>query len=358
MTKFKTDRKIIIERDRNRLFSFQKNKRRGYLSTPDEDDYLKRRIKKGTGITFFDAGYWRASSGSPFQSLQFSVIKDIEIFAPSGEYVEAVPELELADYQMRDALIFAVPMDQWKSTFKPISKTLSSVHPDTRYQLGVQFADFQFGDLGNPDFDEFSGTTLQLSDEELAESFVIYTDGFYFDDEEIYLSGDAFENQKITAVNDFNADPAAFTPSSKMDIYLMPAFVLYRGFHENGAGDRQRLNQFHQNYSREQFLEHHETSDPLFVPFNGVRGAFDPAAARVLRTTAFMKALPDARSLISESNGDETYTASVQAASVFENIESGEYAAMDQAGFGGNHISGTLLCVINKDGNWFYVWKA
>lgn len=334
--------------------------RRGPIRTGRKSEYLSRR-KTGKGINFYDLGFLLTESG--LETLPFLVVPDFIQEPPSTR------ALNSDDITLLENLIFDVSMDQWSSKFKRINK--GGISPS--YAITAEFGDTS-GELD--DLDEWQSGGLMLDDAS---------------DLSLLLPSDLFAaialfdgDYKYTTVRDPNADGVSFTPSTQMDIFLIPSplrsevrNICALGFEDDGEGASwissafSYLNYHWTLFPRELFLDGTLLSEISYSSGYNSSSEDVEQYTRAYESLQFNMNLPGSRGYVNRigTEGSESSSVWEESSTIVGPAptppalpnddrppEPWGMALTIQTGGGG--IPGMLLAVIRQNGTWFYVWDA
>lgn len=342
---------IIIARKTNGRDISVSQKKKGIISAHRKPDYLARRKKKGVYIQLYDLG--RIKSGTAFVDLAFTLPN-----VNNG----SLPILTASDAATyRDSIILAYDKDQWKNLFYRIHKNDVTDYDskfgdiaDSRYYFQLLIGTDQF-DLALSS--KWTDQGIKLTESE-AKVFALYSPlNLYFDEETNLGSNEYLFIPKFTTSYDYESEGVSFTPSQKMDVYLMPEFVA--NFGRSITGNKTvYLNYFFNNHSRSQFLINYNSESSTYINPNGAN-TYGDVTPMNLRSIAYFKQIPNNRSFVEIMNEDESTTTYEGAGSEFaDTLTSGAEFLNNQtvSGFSGK-TSGTLIAVIKQGENWFYMWN-
>jgi hypothetical protein len=350
---------IVTIKDRSRL----KKQRRKTLVLPAKRGEIFGR-RRPVGIRIWDMGY--LLDGSSYINLPY-VDPNISNPVP-WPYVSPT----LADYDQIRSLVFAVPEDEWKTTFKQIDSTYGS----------------QYGSvLGHPILVIYRGTTYLLNDttvfdgDKLTPNGATPTEQFRVSINTALSRGFTINGPgqvpKVTSELDYSADAVSFTPSRKMDVFLMPALVqvsLFAIYNYSGSGYTEDfLNYLNVIYPRDIFTELDlDIAELEAVGFSWywlqINPPPIPAYEIAYKKTAFWRdnhGLRAMRDSYTGSGGHSYASIATNNYAPFSSypappsypINDGSVISLD--GIIGNIVEmpGVLLAVIKKGNSTYYVWQ-
>lgn len=173
-----------------------------------DDEYIPQRPK--SGINFYDMG--QIFNGTDYDEVD----SETSVTFDSMTGPVAIPVT--ADFDSRDAILFAIPTGTWTSKFRKITKgTLSG-----KYLIDAAFG--AFSDVLDS-LSQWTTKGLVVSQADLDTGLFIGSDPTrdYFFDPVRLLDGEA--NRKITGTPVYTDSAVAFSPVPNMDVFLPPKFV-------------------------------------------------------------------------------------------------------------------------------------
>lgn len=336
--------------------------------------------RRGGKINFYDLCSISTGPGiTQFTELDYQY--PIPAFGTQAQYgnpssgSSVYPDIAATDYNGLLAKIHEVPLEDWKTTYKKIT-------PAMDYDININRTDIAGSPLeaaqvlsnDNPNFTD-AGLTLPASYYGsdyiyLTESQLI-TQPFFIDDH---------PNNHITTEFDINADAVPFTPSKKMDVFLIPSLLFIGAQTQLSPGpvlyNEQHLNDYWIFWPRGYFVD---PSHPLydgsaagFNYFNNERppeGNFHSSSpynvANYQKGRAFaewLKTLPDARGIYREASSGFDPFSFTDDGSYFN---TGVGASPDASTFyySSYHVPANqnlvyLYGVVLQNGTFYYFWNA
>ena len=224
-------------------------------------DFLPRRINGGGGINFYDLA--QKKNGDGWATIPASIAK-----AEGDAFFDDFTDASKADLKTQtENQIFAVPFSEWKNVFFKIKKG-----DDFARLIRVRY-DEHGAPAGNTldALDRWENGGLRLSADEAA------TFGFVGEQSGLFASfgtsppvlSQPDQLYKITAERRADASSVPFTPSRKLDVFLLPAAATASGF-ANYRNGRQTIG------TAQDFIYYRQD-------FGGAAAVVDRALYRALR---------------------------------------------------------------------------
>lgn len=314
------------------------------------EEFMPRRLSSAGLMNFYDlARKWDQAAGR-FVSLETKIIKPAEPIILSGD------ELTAADYAERHAQIFSVDQSEWKRVFKRIdkadaAKTGSIILSNAAQSYTLDETEANWTEAG-----------FKLSEDIRNQGFDFFNagrsgadDGRFFD----VFSIRATDTQFYKTTKEFDYDAAAVELSLEnarsVNVFLMPAFCFNYGHSARQLANSQELeliavlNRIHLTYPRDVIFN--ENSPHYNKALSGTRNSIPPNAyAEALQ---FAAAIGGSRSWVSNGGSSPFQPA---AASAFPGGgDAGAFLKFEQFAAEAS-TEGALLCVMNVNEEWFYVW--
>ena len=276
------------------------------------------------------------------------------------------------------AKIFEVDVENWSTHYKRIV-------PEMDYGLLVEGLNDATSGIGSTEL--LDSSNPNFTNAGLKADPQWFTTGYFpwinFSDSSSLVTfsvtpmGDSVLNH-ITTEYDINAPAADFTPSKKMDVFLVPSLPYVRGrldYWSGGTRYVQQLNDFFHLYDRSIFLN---PAHPLyeinghFILGQGIGTTYNAGAYSTWEAVRdYAKTLDNARARYSTTD-PPSFTSSDDGTN-FGNIASPGYGAGavlsdttnfvsflagNSSAFLGNPANQTRLrCVIRQNGTFYYVWN-
>lgn len=219
------------------------------------DEILSRRKNK-QGIRLFDLG--QRKSGDLWTSID--VVIAPPLLGASGVTPPSIRSLQLSDFESVDA-IFISEAGNWKEMFRPIAKG-GPLETNSKISVsGMAFGDF----LPNLPTNIWNSSGLHVTTGDLTAGLEIDNANGYIEPVILLDNG----TYKITAANSFASPTVAFTPTTQMDVFLVPAIVtpsVADGYIDSfGAGFAEQGGFFYTTIYRPSLFN---VSDPNYSAFN------------------------------------------------------------------------------------------
>jgi hypothetical protein len=281
--------------------------------------------------------------------------------------------------------IFEVPVEDWSTHYKKIV-------PDMDYELSVwAYEENLAGQIGSEeilsdDNPNFTDAGLKPDDQWFTEGYVpaVNVTAAHSQVFTLTLLGESLLTH-ITTEYDIDAPAADFTPSKKMDVFLVPSLPQMRGrirYFDSGTAYDQQLNDFWHLYDRGIFLtsshplyayrtSHFNISAGLGTTFNGT------AYSKWLAVTDYMKDFDGSRGRYSTDLGATWPTSDdgsnfgaiipggyptfppngiADSSSVLATLNANSTSFFGSPGNPQNQMR--LKCVIKQAGVYYYVWNV
>ena len=191
--------------------------RRGAIKLKRDNPYLARRLS-GNYINFYDLGYFLSGeSYSTFDNIHQVLVAPS---SPTDEGLEWDTSLiEETFFPDLESEIFSTSTDNFLTSFFRIPKG------NLNFERCVNVAwtegeDFIGGELQT--LEQWKANGLKLSPSQVATLEIYPLTAMYNTD---VLELGAMTNLKATLTRDYEAESVSFTPSNKMDVFLMPSGV-------------------------------------------------------------------------------------------------------------------------------------
>lgn len=217
---------IVIAKPKNstaaRIVPF---KSQGIIKSRRETDYLPRR-RKAAGINFYDLG--QILEDEVFVTNPAALMPEISVFSELLIVTDETDDDKINLIAEIENIIFDVETENWKTDFFKIQKGNLDFEKSIELLIGIDQPVPFFGSLDETE--KWTEKGLVLTNQEAA-TLVVNPNGVLYSVGSINFANLAASNiTKITSVRDPEAEAVEFTPSTSMDIFLMPSAQVSQGY--------------------------------------------------------------------------------------------------------------------------------
>jgi len=208
MPKYKVEITVKPKSDKRKK---RKSPPRPLIRTGDSPDVLSRRTNPG--IRLFDLGQRRSSSG--WESIDVQIAPTLD--GGTGIDDPSIRAVQLSDYQAVDN-DFLGTTGNWTGIFRQITKG----GLDANSRISASAPSFGSGLLTALPATVWTSGGLKVTSSDLTAGVQIQNSNGFVEPVTLIDNG----TYKITALPDFAASSVAFTPTKRMDVFLVPALIL------------------------------------------------------------------------------------------------------------------------------------